>query len=40
MTLGVSALLDCSPTYLSTHNVTHLHQALWCRITTFDFLHF
>jgi hypothetical protein len=25
-----------SPTYLTTRNVTHLHQTLCCRITTFN----
>ena len=30
----------CGEVYLPTQNVTHLHQMLCSRITTFDLLHF
>ena len=32
-------MLDCSPAYLPTKNVTQLHQKLCCRITNSTFLN-
>ena len=34
--LDLKFYCQLSPTYLTTRNVTHLHQMLCCRITTFS----
>jgi len=35
-----NVMLDLSPAYLSTQNATHIHQMLYCHITTLTFYIF